>query len=56
MELARPIPKAKSRLTTAYAGWLRLTKGGRRNTWAVRSGDDGAATTAEAVSKPRCIA
>lgn len=29
---------------------------GRRNTWAVRSGDDGAATTAEAVSKPRCIA
>jgi len=25
MELARPIPKAKSRLTTAYAGWLRST-------------------------------
>jgi hypothetical protein len=24
MELARPIPKAKSRLTTAYAGWLQL--------------------------------
>ena len=28
---------------------------GHRNTSAVRSGDDGAATTAEAASKPRCI-
>ena len=61
LQIAVPMPSSRPARTRSPGRrsppepWRETRPCARRNTWAARSGDDGADTTAEAASRQRCI-